>query len=56
MKKVMYILFSMGLVALVMNQALAEGQKKSVRISSGNKVGEMWSGDGLGFVNQSELQ
>ena len=52
MKKVMYTLFSMGLVALLMNQALAEGQKKSVRISSGNKVGEMWSGDGLGFVNQ----
>ena len=48
----MYTLFSMGLVALLMNQALAEGQKKSVRISSGNKVGEMWSGDGLGFVNQ----
>ena len=42
----------MGLVAVLMNQALAEGQKKSVRISSGNKVGEMWSGDGLGFVNQ----
>ncbi len=52
MKKVMYTLFSMGLVALLMNQAQAEGQKKSVRISSGNKVGEMWSGDGLGFVNQ----
>ena len=42
----------MGLVALLMNQALAEGQKKSVRISNGNKVGAMWSGDGLGFVNQ----
>ena len=52
MKKVMYILFSMGLVALVMNQALAEGQKKSVRISNGNVAGAMWSGDGLGFVNQ----
>ena len=52
MKKVMYTLFSMGLVALLMNHAQAEGQKKSVRISSGNKVGEMWSGDGLGFVNQ----
>jgi len=52
MKKVMYTLFSMGLVALLMNQAQAEGQKKSVRISSGNKVGAMWSGDGLGFVNQ----
>ncbi len=52
MKKVLYALFSMGLVALLMNQAQAEGQKKSVRISSGNKVGEMWSGDGLGFVNQ----
>jgi hypothetical protein len=54
MKKVMYALFSMGLVALLMNQALAGagGQKKSVRISSGNKVGAMWSGDGLGFVNQ----
>ncbi len=48
----MYALFSLGLVALLMNQAQAEGQKKSVRISSGNKVGEMWSGDGLGFVNQ----
>jgi len=48
----MYALFSMGLVALLMNQAQAEGQKKSVRISSGNKVGAMWSGDGLGFVNQ----
>ena len=42
----------MGLVALLMNHAQAEGQKKSVRISSGNKVGAMWSGDGLGFVNQ----
>ena len=52
MKKVMYTLFSMGLVALLMNHAQAEGQKKSVRISSGNKVGAMWSGDGLGFVNQ----
>ncbi len=52
MKKVLYALFSMGLVALLMNQAQAEGQKKSVRISSGNKVGAMWSGDGLGFVNQ----
>ena len=52
MKKIMYTLFSMGLVALLMNQALAEGQKKSVRISNGNKVGAMWSGDGLGFVNQ----
>ena len=52
MKKIIYTLFSMGLVALLMNQAQAEGQKKSVRISSGNKVGAMWSGDGLGFVNQ----
>jgi len=52
MKKVIYILFSIGLVALLMNQAQAEGQKKSVRISNGNKVGAMWSGDGLGFVNQ----
>jgi len=52
MKKVLYALFSMGLVALLMNQVQAEGQKKSVRISSGNKVGAMWSGDGLGFVNQ----
>ena len=52
MKKVMYTLFSMGLVAVLMNQVQAEGQKKSVRISSGNKVGAMWSGDGLGFVNQ----
>ncbi|CAM8470966.1 hypothetical protein MCESTEH50_01394 [Candidatus Methylopumilus universalis] len=52
MKKIIYTLFSMGLVALLMNHAQAEGQKKSVRISSGNKVGAMWSGDGLGFVNQ----
>ena len=52
MKKIIYTLFSMGLVALLMNQAQAEGQKKSVRISNGNKVGAMWSGDGLGFVNQ----
>ena len=42
----------MGLVALLMNQAQAEGTKKSVRISNGNKAGAMWSGDGLGFVNQ----
>ncbi len=28
MKKVLYTLFSMGLVALLMNQALAEGEKK----------------------------
>ena len=52
MKKIIYTLFSIGLVALLMNHAQAEGQKKSIRISNGNKVGAMWSGDGLGFVNQ----
>ncbi|MCX6425619.1 MAG: hypothetical protein NTV47_02515 [Actinobacteria bacterium] len=52
MKKVIYILLSIGLVALLMNQAQAEGQKKSVRISNGNVAGAMWSGDGLGYVNQ----
>jgi len=52
MKKIIYTLFSMGLVALLVNQAQAEGQKKSVRISNGNVAGAMWSGDGLGFVNQ----
>ena len=52
MKKIIYTLFNIGLVALLMNHAQAEGQKKSIRISNGNKVGAMWSGDGLGFVNQ----
>ena len=52
MKKIIYTLFSIGLVALLMNHAQAEGQKKSLRISNGNVAGAMWSGDGLGFVNQ----
>lgn len=52
MKKVIYTLLGIGLAALLMNQAQAEGQKKSVRISNGNVAGAMWSGDGLGFVNQ----
>ena len=52
MKKVIYTLLSIGLAAALMNQAQAEGQKKSVRISNGNVAGAMWSGDGLGYVNQ----
>ena len=52
MKKIIFILLSIGLVSVLMIEAQAEGQKKSVRITNGNRVGAMWSGDGLGFVNQ----